>query len=113
EPPSAAEIERRLAATLALAPWLVLVREGEGAGYADASPHRHRAAYQWSVDVSAYIDEAHRRTGVGRALYQTLFALLRIQGFFVAHAGITLPNEASVGLHESFGFGRVGVYRSV
>ena len=72
------------------------------------SRHHERAAYQWSVDVAVYIHAAHHRRGVGRALYRELFALLRLQGFYVAHAGITLPNAASVGLHESLGFRPVG-----
>jgi L-amino acid N-acyltransferase YncA len=65
------------------------------------------------VDVSVYVHERARRHGVGRALYTSLFALLRLQGFYAAHAGITLPNPASVGLHEALGFVPVGVYRSV
>jgi phosphinothricin acetyltransferase len=113
EAPDAAEMARRVAAVFAHAPWLVLERGGAVAGYAYASRHGERAAYQWSVDVSAYVGRAHHRAGVGRALYTALFALLRLQGFYVAHAGITLPNDASVGLHESFGFTPVGVYRAV
>jgi L-amino acid N-acyltransferase YncA len=72
-----------------------------------------RAAYQWSVDVSVYIHAQVRRSGVGRGLYRSLFALLVLQGFYQAYAGITLPNPASVGLHESLGFQPVGVYRAV
>jgi L-amino acid N-acyltransferase YncA len=94
-------------------PWLVCEHRGELLGYAYASPHRVRAAYQWSVDVSVYIHAQARRSGVGRGLYRSLFALLTLQGFYHAYAGITLPNPASVGLHESLGFQPVGVYRSV
>lgn len=113
EAPDAAEMARRVSTVLEHAPWLVLERNGAIAGYAYASRHHERAAYQWSVDVSVYVDRAHHRAGVGRALYTVLFALLRFQGFYVAHAGITLPNEASVGLHESMGFTPVGTYRDV
>jgi L-amino acid N-acyltransferase YncA len=82
-------------------------------GYAYASKHRERAAYQWSVDVSIYIrPHAHRR-GIGRALYTSLFRVLALQGFYHAYAGITLPNPASVGLHEALGFQPVGVYQAV
>ena len=112
-PPDAAEMAARIASTLAFTPYLVLESGGEVLGFAYASKHRERAAYQWSVDVSVYVhDRAHRR-GVGRALYESLFALLRLQGFYTAHAGITLPNPASVGLHEALGFRLVGVYRAV
>ena len=82
-------------------------------GYAYASAHRARAAYQWSADVSAYVHQAARRRGVGQALYTSLFQILFEQGFYNAYAGITLPNPASVRLHESLGFKLVGVYQQV
>jgi phosphinothricin acetyltransferase len=113
EPPSPAEMERRIAAATGYAPWLVCEEGGAVVGYAYASQHRDRAAYRWCVDVSVYVREGMRRGGVGRALYTSLFALLRLQGFCAAHAGITLPNPASVGLHEALGFLPVGVYRKV
>ena len=114
DPPDAADMAARIEAVLARAPWLVCTDAGGAAiGYAYASRHHERAAYQWSVDVAVYIHAGHHRRGVGRALYETLFALLRLQGFYVAHAGITLPNAASVGLHESLGFAPVGVYPAV
>jgi L-amino acid N-acyltransferase YncA/FMN phosphatase YigB (HAD superfamily) len=97
---------RRLAATLSFAPWLVCVDGARVDGYAYATRHRERAAYRWCVDVSVYVRDGCRRGGVGRALYTSLLALLRLQGFRAAHAGITLPNDASVGLHESLGFPR-------
>jgi L-amino acid N-acyltransferase YncA len=112
-PPDEAEMAARIASTLAHMPYLVLETGGEVRGFAYASKHRERAAYQWSVDVSVYVHERDHRRGVGRALYVSLFALLRLQGFYTAHAGITLPNPASVGLHEALGFQPVGVYRSV
>ncbi len=113
EIPSEHEMADRIDAALAFAPWLVC-RDGERVmGYAYASRHRERAAYRWCVDVSVYVRDAARRTGVGRALYRSLFALLRLQGFHAAHAGIVLPNEASVRLHESLGFRPVGVYPRV
>jgi L-amino acid N-acyltransferase YncA len=113
EVPTEREMAGRIAAALAFAPWLVCVDAQRVAGYAYASKHRERAAYRWCVDVSVYVRDGFRRTGVGRALYASLFALLRLQGFCAAHAGITLPNEASVRLHESLGFRPVGVYPRV
>jgi phosphinothricin acetyltransferase len=112
-PPSTAEVAERIAKVSAHAPWLVLVRGGDIAGFAYASRHRERAAYQWSVDTSVYVRADQRRTGVGRTLYSVLLALLRIQGFYAAHAGITLPNPGSVALHEAMGFRRIGVEPSV
>jgi L-amino acid N-acyltransferase YncA len=114
DPPGAAEMARRIEVVLAVAPWLVALDDtGDPIGYAYASRHAERAAYQWSVDVTVYIRQGSHRRGVGRALYAALFPLLRLQGVYVAHAGITLPNPASVGLHESFGFLPVGVYPAV
>ena len=89
--------------------------EDDGAiiGYAYASAHHERAAYRWSVSTAIYVSRDHHRRGAGRALYTTLFALLRALGYRQATAGITLPNPASVGLHEAFGFAPVGVYRQI
>lgn len=117
-PPSEVEMADRITDTLPRYPWLVCEREDSRdettvAGYAYAHQHRKRDAYRWSVDVSVYVAENHRRAGVGRGLYESLFSLLRLQGFYNAYAGISLPNAASVGLHETFGFEPVGVYESV
>jgi len=113
EAPTPAQMRERITATLAHTPWLVCEREGELLGYAYASSHSERAAYRWSLNVSVYVAASGRRRGVGRALYTALFALARLGGYYAAHAGVTLPNAASVGLHESFGFVPVGVYRAV
>jgi L-amino acid N-acyltransferase YncA len=111
-PPDQEEIAFRLAQTMASYPWLVCEIDGHVAGYAYASQHQTRAAYRWSVNTSVYIDSDHRRRGVGRALYASLFGILRRQGFFNAYAGVTLPNAASIALHESVGFAPIGVYAS-
>ncbi len=113
EPPTEAEMQARIIQTLQYLPWLVCERHGAVVGYVYASPHRARAAYQWSVDVTVYIHAQARRTGMGRALYTALFALLTLQGLTQCYAGITLPNPGSVGLHASLGFQLVGVYRNV
>jgi phosphinothricin acetyltransferase len=93
--------------------WLVAERGGELLGYAYACRHRERPAYRWATDVSVYVDEGQWRRGVGRRLYEDLFVHLRRQGFRTACAGITLPNLASVALHERLGFAPVGVYRRI
>lgn len=113
QPPGPAEMERRIAQVLTFAPWLVETEGGVVRGYAYASRHRERAAYQWSIDVAVYVGAAHRGQGVGTGLYSALFPILRRQGFFAAYAGITMGNPASVRLHESVGFRSVGVYRAV
>ena len=113
EPPTIEEIRHRIADAHNRFPWLVCENEAEIAGYVYASPHSDRAAYAWSVNVSVYIDPRHRRSGFGKALYTSLFAVLRLQGFVNAYAGATLPNPGSVGLHEVMGFKLVGVYDAV
>jgi phosphinothricin acetyltransferase len=111
--PDRDEMARRITETMVSYPWLVCDIGGQVAGYAYASPHRVRAAYQWSVDASVYVGAQYQRCGIGRGLYTSLFRILAAQGFFNACAGITLPNPASVALHESVGFTPVGVYRRV
>lgn len=113
EPPDAEVMAGRMTGTLARLPWLVCETSGGIGGYAYASAYRDRAAYQWSVEVSAYVHQDIRRAGVARALYASLFAVLVLQGYRNAYAGITLPNEASVGLHRAVGFTSVGVYHGV
>jgi L-amino acid N-acyltransferase YncA len=111
ETPGAAEMERRIATTSERYPWLVAERDGAIAGYAYGTVHRTRRAYRWVVEVTVYVDARRHRTGVGRGLYQALLPLLARQRLQVAVAGITLPNDASVALHESLGFKPVGIYR--
>jgi L-amino acid N-acyltransferase YncA len=113
EPPDELEIQKRIEGILPAHPWLVCEQGGRVVGYAYASRHRARAAYDWSVDMSVYVHPDFQRRGIGRGLYVSLVRILRAQGFFNAYAGVTLPNPGSVGLHESIGFQAVGVYRNV
>ena len=113
EAPGADEMARRVARLTERTPWLACEHRGAVVGYAYASPHRDRPAYQWSVEVSAYVHPDVQRAGVARALYTSLFAVLTRQGYRNAYAGITLPNDASVALHRALGFTDVGVYGAV
>lgn len=113
EPPDTAELRRRLAATLPTLPWLLAEQAGSVLGYAYAGVHRERAAYRFAVDSSVYLARGAHGRGIGTQLYRALFALLEQQGFVAVHAGITLPNLASVALHEKLGFALVGIYRGV
>src|SRR5688500_12472648 len=112
-PPDIAAMEQRIRELTVQYPWLVFEADGTVLGYAYASSHRTRWAYQWCVEVSVYVHERARRRGVARALYGALFDVLRRQGYVNAYAGITLPNPSSVGLHESLGFVPIGVYSRV
>ena len=113
EAPSAEEFEGRIRSTQATHPWLVLEDASVVVGYAYASTHRTRASYRWAADVTVYIGPSHRGMGVGRRLYTELLDRLRAQRFQVACAGITLPNDASVGLHERFGMTKVAHFPEV
>jgi L-amino acid N-acyltransferase YncA len=113
EAPTVDEMRRRIVKTVSSLPWLVWEADGQIRGYAYASKHRERSAYRWSVDVSVYVREGYRRCGVGRALYASLLSILRLQGFYNALAGVSLPNPGSVGLHEAMGFKRLGVYQGI
>jgi phosphinothricin acetyltransferase len=112
-PPTPETMSARISKGLLTHPWLVAQHDGRVIGYAYASQHRERAAYRWSVDVSVYVAGEARRRGIGRVLYGRLFEILRAQNYRSAFAGIALPNEASVALHEAAGFQPIGIYREV
>ncbi len=111
--PTAEQFAALIADTRERYPWIVLEDGGRVVGYAYASQHRARAAYRWAADVGIYVDRAHHRRGAGRTLYEALFARMRAQGLQIACAGVTLPNDASVGLHRALGFELVGTYRAI
>lgn len=112
-PPTVDEMARRIETTMAQFPWLVAIEGDVVVGYAYAGKHSERAAYQWSTDVSVYLHNAWHGRGLGRTLYNALFAMLRALGYINVYGGITLPNPASVGLHEAMGLIPVGVYHHV
>lgn len=104
-----------------LTPWLVAIESpsefqsstGEDRdqviGYAKASPYNVRDGFTWSVALSIYIAESHKRMGVGEALYKILFELLIRQGYLNVYARIALPNPGSQRLHERYGLQQTGV----
>ncbi|MDQ6936098.1 MAG: N-acetyltransferase family protein [Actinomycetota bacterium] len=113
DPPSPAEMAQRIADAMRTHAWVVLETERRIVGYAYGGPFKARPAYRWSCEVSVYLELGRRRTGAGRALYDALFTRLAERGFRTAVAGMTLPNEASVGLHRAMGFEPVGTYRRI
>lgn len=113
EPPSIEKLRERVMKTLEHAPWLVYEKNGNILGYAYAKQFWPRPAYQWAVETTVYVHPDHKGRGVGRALYESLFRVLRAQGYYKALAIIALPNPASILFHQNFGFTSVGVFHSV
>jgi phosphinothricin acetyltransferase len=113
DPPPPAEMAERIATAMRTHAWVVLENQGRVVGYAYGGPFNSRAAYRWSCEVSVYLERDRRGTGGGRALYIALFDRLADRGFRTAVAGMTLPNDASVGLHRAMGFEPVGTYRRI
>ena len=111
EAPDADEIAERM--TSPIHPWLVAEEEGRVLGYASTAPMRGRRAYRWSVESGIYVDGAAQGRGIGRQLLSAHLDLLERQGFVTVIAGIALPNEASVALHERLGFKLSGIERGV
>lgn len=110
-PPDAADIASRMANSIH--PWLVVEENGRALGYASTSPLRNRAAYRWSVETGIYLAAEAQCRGLGRKLLAAHLDLLERQGFVAAIAGIALPNETSVALHEKVGFTLSGIERGV
>lgn len=107
--PSVSEFEKRIKAVTTQFPWLICEVGGEFAGYVYAAAHHERAAFQWDAEVSVYLAERFHRFGIASALYQCLFELLAEQGCCNLYALITVPNEQSIGFHQSCGFRQVGM----
>jgi L-amino acid N-acyltransferase YncA len=111
--PSPAEMAVRIAGATRTHAWLVLEDDRRVIGYAYGGPFNPRPAYRWSCQVSVYLERGRGRSGGGRALYEALLTRLAERGFRTVLAGMTLPNEASVGLHRAMGFEPVGIYRRI
>lgn len=112
-PPGPDEFAARISEALAGHTWLVAIDGDEVIGYAYGHRFAERAAYAWTCEASIYLRTGLRRTGLGRRLYTELLDRLAGRGYRRVFAGITLPNEASVGLHRAMGFEDAGVFRRV
>ena len=113
EVPAIKDFTQRIMTNQESYPWLVYDSGGVIAGYAYASKHRDRAAYQWSVESSVYVNKGFEQQGIATKLYQTLFQILKYQGCRNLYAGITLPNEKSVNFHQKMGFNKIADYRNI
>ncbi len=113
EIPSVENFAQRISQYLQQWPWLVCECDGVVAGYAYATRHRERKAYQWCTESSVYIHDDFHRKGIAAALYKALFEILQKQGFHNVYAVINLPNDPSVALHENLGFQWFATYEKV
>lgn len=113
EVPTREEFLRRMVSTSSAYPWLVCLINEKIVGYAYAGKHRDRSAYQWSCDASVYLIPESKGVGIGTILYEMLFEILRLQGYYNVFAGIGLPNDTSVAFHKKLGFREIGVYKNV
>ncbi len=90
-------------------PWVIATSDDDAfVGFAKASSWKTRNAYDWTVECGVYIVDGAQGKGIGRALYERLFEILREQGYRIVLAGVSVPNPASEKLHESMGFTKVG-----
>lgn len=110
--PSEEAFRGRVAEYGAACPYLVWEEDGRILGYAYAHRLGERAAYQWSAELSIYLDRDSTGRGLGRRLYGALMELLRLQGVRTAYGCVTLPNAGSEGLHAAMGFRRTGTWHS-
>lgn len=113
EVPSIDSFQERITSYLQNWPWLVCEMNDIVAGYAYASRHRERTAYQWSVECSVYVHDDYQGMGVAKALYTALINILKLQGYRNLYAVINLPNEKSVSFHERLGFEYFATYKNV
>jgi L-amino acid N-acyltransferase YncA len=94
--------------------WFVGVDAADNVtGFARGTPWQGRCAYRLTAAISIYLDPAARGKGHGKCLYEHLFGHLIAAGFHTLIAGITLPNPASIRLHESMGMAHVGTFPEV
>lgn len=111
--PDIAEWQNRIKTITAEYPWLVCEHHNEVIGYAYASKHRYRTAYSWAVESTIYLSESFHRKGIASILYETLFNLLRLQGFVNVYAGVTVPNVKSEKFHLASGFYDIGHFKNI
>ena len=112
-PPTADEMAARIARTTERTPWVVVEVDGVVRAYAYGTRHRDRAAYDWTVETTVYVDREFGRRGLGRLAMGAVVEILRLQGAHLLVAGITLPNPGSVRLHESLGYQAIGEFAAI
>jgi len=110
--PSLNDFENRMKKIIKKYPYIVAVWEEKIVGYAYAHVHMERAAYQWNVETSIYVDKDLKHRGIGRLLYSKLLEILKVQNVQNVYGCVTLPNENSERMHYAFGFQLVGKFHN-
>ena len=111
--PTVEQMAQRIGATTAIYPWLVYEHNQQIQGYAYASQFRPRPAYRWSVEVTIYLNDESKGSGIAVSLYRQLFTCLIEFGYFNALAVITEPNPKSERFHQKLGFEKIGTFKSI
>ncbi len=107
---SVEEFRKRISDVLSAFPWLVCLIDDKIVGYSYCSPHHVRSAYGWDCQCAIYLDLDYHKRGIGNALYEALFHLVKLQGYYNVYSLICVPNEGSVALHKKHGFKDVGYH---
>jgi phosphinothricin acetyltransferase len=111
--PSLEQFSKRIEDVTKNYPWLVCMQDGKMVAYAFAKMHRPTGAYLWSPEVTIYVANDFQGKGIGRKLYEALFAVLKLQGFYTVFAGVVMPNLKSIGLHQALGFEEIGLFKNI
>jgi phosphinothricin acetyltransferase len=107
------EMRLRIEETIKKLPWIVFEKEGEISGYAYASEWKSRCAYKYSLESTVYLRNGSEGNGIGSQLYDVLIRKIKDKKYHAIIGGISLPNEASIALHEKYGFEKIGHFKEV
>ncbi len=113
EPLTVSEMQNRIKTVTAKYPWLVYCKDSCVSGFAYACQWKSRSAYKFSVESAIYLDKTITGKGIGKKLYPELLRLLRAQNIHAVIGGIAIPNDASIALHEKYGFKQIGHFKEV
>ncbi len=112
DPITIKEMEDKIETIGSKYPFFVVEINEKIVGYAYGSRFRTKAAYDWAVETTVYIDQEYCSKGIGKALYKELLSALKLQGYVVIYACVTVPNPASDKLHARLGFEEIGIFKA-
>lgn len=107
------EIKKRIQLITLDFPWIVYLEDGKIIGFAYANKWKQRSAYKHATESTVYLKHGSFKKGIGTKLYHNLIERLKNNNFHAIIGGISLPNEASIGLHEKLGFAKVAHFKEV